>query len=365
MVLLAQVLAAMSVGPSRAEDTGAQPPPAMNRLINPIVPAGGPGGAADPSVVYSNGFYYYCKSLSDVAIGVARAARLQDIGSAPMTTVFRPPAGTGHSRQIWAPELQFVAGKWYIYFAASDGDNANHRMYVLEASTPDPSGPYVFKGRVAAPVDEWAIDGLTLESGGALYFIWSGWRHAGAGFPQVTYIAPMTNPWTIGGERHEIAAPELAWETSGAALMEGHSVLHRDGKIFVVYSASGSWTDHYALGMLTYEGGNILDAASWHKTTTPVFENSAAASAFGPGHNSFVKSPDGSEDWIVYHAIDTSGGGWPGRSVRAQRFDWDAHGRPQFGRPVPSGVAITGPSGSPVALPVHLPASIELMPALQ
>jgi GH43 family beta-xylosidase len=327
----------------------------MNRLINPIVPARGPGGSADPSVVYSNGYYYYCKSLGDVAIGVARAARLQDIGSAPMTTIWTPPAGTAYSRQIWAPELQFVAGKWYVYFAASDGDNANHRMYVLEARTPDPQGTYEFKGRIAAAADEWAIDGLTLERDGALYFVWSGWRRAGDGFPQVTYIAPMTNPWTLAGDRHEIAAPQLAWEVSGAALMEGHSVLHRDGKTFLVYSASGSWTDDYTLGMLTYERGDILDPASWVKTALPVFAKSPEGDAFGPGHNSFVKSPDGTEDWIVYHAIDRSGGGWPGRSVRAQRFDWDAQGHPRFGAPVGSGVEIAGPSGTPQPLSVPVP----------
>ena len=32
------------------------------------------------------------------------------------------------------------------------------------------------------------------------------------GFPQVIYIAPMSDPWTIDGARHEVAAPELAWE---------------------------------------------------------------------------------------------------------------------------------------------------------
>lgn len=355
-ILLVQLLAVMAWPAARAEDAGPQPSRAMNRLINPIVPARGPGGSADPSVVYRDGYYYYCRSIGDVAIGVARAARLQDIGSAPMLPVWMPPAGTAYSRQIWAPELQVVDGKWYIYFAASDGDNATHRMYVLEAQTPDPQGAYGFKGRIAATEDEWAIDGLTLERDGALYFVWSGWRKAGDGFPQVTYIAPMTNPWTLAGPRHEIAAPQLDWERSGAALMEGHAVLQRDGRIFLVYSASASWTDEYTLGMLTYEGGDILDAASWVKTAAPVFAKSPEAEAFGPGHNSFVKSPDGREDWIVYHAIDHAGGGWSRRSVRAQRFDWDAQGRPRFGTPVGRGVAIAGPSGTPPVVSIERPA---------
>lgn len=327
---------------------------ATARFANPIVPAQAPGGSADPSVVYRDGYYHYCRSLGDTAIGVAKAARLQDIGTVPMTTVWTPPKGSAYSRQLWAPELQYVHGRWYIYFAASDGDNANHRMYVLESETQDPQKGYAFKGKIAAPTDEWAIDGLTLESEGALYFVWSGWRKADDGFPQVTYIAPMSNPWTISGERREIAAPTLDWERSGAPLMEGQAVLYRGGRIFIIYSASASWTDDYALGLLTYAGGDILDAASWVKSERPVFSKLESGGAFGPGHNSFVTSPDGQEDWIVYHAIDSSNGGWSKRSVRAQPFRWQADGTPWFGEPVASGALIAEPSGSELSRPMRL-----------
>jgi GH43 family beta-xylosidase len=320
----------------------------MQHFSNPIVAAQGAGGSADPSVVHHNGFYYYCRSVGDAAIGVARAARLQDIGAAPMRIVWTPPAGTAHSSEVWAPELQFLDGRWYIYFAASDGNNATHRMYVLESHSQDPQSLYTFKGKIApADGDEWAIDGLTMMHGGALFFIWSGWRRAGDGFPQVTYIARMRDPLTIVGERHEIAAPEFAWEKETAALMEGHAVLQRNGRTFIVYSTSASWTDEYKLGMLTFAGGDVLDAKSWKKSPMPVFSKTARGGTFGPGHNSFVKSPDGKEDWIVYHSIDTSGAGWSGRSVRAQPFQWHPDGTPDFGVPVALGAQIPEPSGSP------------------
>jgi len=314
-------------------------------FVNPIVPAQGTGGSADPSIVYRDGWYHYCRSLDGRAIGVAKARRLQDIGSAPMVTVWTAPSGP-YGEEVWAPELQHLQGRWVIYFAASDGQNANHRMYALAADSADPQQGYTFKGKVAAPVDSWAIDGLAIEAGGALYFVWSGWRGTGDGFPQVTYIAPMSDPWTISGDRHEISAPELGWEQSGAPLQEGPSVLYRDGRIHLVYSASGSWTDDYALGLLTYAGGDILERASWVKAPQPVFVKRPEGHAFGPGHNTFVTSPDGTEDWIVYHAIDSAGGGWARRSIRAQRFDWNADGTPRFGEPVGLGVPVVEPSGS-------------------
>ena len=82
------------------------------------------------------------------------------------------------------------------------------------------------------------------------------------------------------------------------------------------------------------------------KSSTPVFQRNNAAGVYGPGHNGFFKSPDGTEDWIVYHAIDTSGGGWSRRSIRAQRFGWNADGSPRFGEPVGLGVPVVEPSGS-------------------
>ena len=67
--------------------------------------------------------------------------------------------------------------------------------------------------------------------------------------------------------------------------------------------------------------------------------------AFGPGHNSFFQSPDGKEDWILYHANPEAGQGCGNRrSPRAQRFTWKPDGTPDFGRPVALGVPIPAPA---------------------
>ncbi|HET9236580.1 MAG TPA: family 43 glycosylhydrolase [Oligoflexus sp.] len=126
------------------------------------------------------------------------AKNLIDIGRAPSVKVWQAPSGTEHSRQLWAAELHYLDGLWYIYYAASDGNNATHRMYVLESIGQDPTGPYRFKGRIAAATDRWAIDGTVLEPGdGRRYFVWSGWD-GDENIQQNLYIAPMQNPWTLG-----------------------------------------------------------------------------------------------------------------------------------------------------------------------
>jgi GH43 family beta-xylosidase/uncharacterized protein YjdB len=316
-----------------------------NTFKNPIVPVSGHAGSADPSVVYKDGYYYYVKSDKDRSIIVAKAKRLQDIGTAPRVTVYTPPSGTMYSKEIWAPELQYLNGKWYIYFAADDGRNENHRMYVLEGNSQDPQGTYTFRGKISDSTDVWAIDGMAFQKeDGSLYFVWSGWRNGNDGMPQRTYIAPMSNPWTISGDRVEISSPTYPWEGS---IQEGQEVIIKDGTISIIYSANGSWMDDYVLGQLTNTDGDVLNPSSWTKKSTPVFGKNPEGQAYGTGHHSFTKSPDGKEDWMVYHAFKNSNGGWGNRSVRAQKFTWNEDGTPNFGTAVAYGAEIQEPSGTP------------------
>jgi GH43 family beta-xylosidase len=331
--LLALPALAALAGPSAA----ARP----DVFTNPVVRSG-----ADPWVIRRGGRYYCCRSRGG-SVWVGRSARLQEIGRGPWARVWTPPLGTSYSRNLWAPELHYLRGRWYIYVAADDSQNRNHRMFALEGTSQDPQAPFRFKGKLAATPDRWAIDGTVLEApGGTLYFVWSGWE----GFEDVAqnlYVAPMSDPLTVGGERVCISKPEYAWEKHGKPLVnEGPEVLRSGDGLFLIYSASGSWTDDYCLGQLTWTGGDVLDPKSWVKKPTPVF--SRTAKVFGPGHASFTKSPDGTQDWIVYHAAKRRGAGWD-RDVRIQKFTWNPDGSPRFGTPIPPGALIRAPSGDPDA----------------
>jgi GH43 family beta-xylosidase len=328
--MTAAYLMAVSVSPLSAESIE------VRMLKNPIASSG-----ADPWVIFRDGAYYYCYSRSDM-VAVKKAERLQDIDRGRHKFVWNPPTGEAYSRELWAPELHYLDGKWYIYVAADDGRNETHRMYVLEGTTQDPQDLFVLKGKIADSTDRWAIDGTVLRTeAGELFFIWSGWEDE-VNVAQNLYIAPMSNPWTISGDRVLISEPEYEWETVGRpAVNEGPEVLQRGGRTFVVYSASGSWTDSYCLGQLELVGPNPLNRSSWVKKAKPVF--TSGDSVFGPGHASFTVSPDGAEDWIVYHAAKYRGSGW-NREVRAQRFGWTAEGEPDFRRPVDAGIEVPAPS---------------------
>ena len=318
-------------------------------FTNPLLPAG-----ADPWVIQKDGFYYYTHTLGNKLV-IWKTKNIAEIDRAVFKTVWVPPDNTLYSKQIWAPELHFLKGKWYMYFAADDGKNENHRLYVIENSSPDPlQGDWIFKGQISDKTNKWAIDGSVFKYRGKHYITWSGWEGDTNGRQDI-YIAKLKNPWTIKGARVRISSPVLPWEKIGELndannpphvdVNEGPQFLANDKKLFLVYSASGCWTDQYALGMLQFTGKrNLLDSSAWHKSTEPVFKQSVANKVYAPGHNSFFKSASGKEDWILYHANAQPGQGCGrNRSPRAQKFSWNADGTPNFGVPVKAGEVLQIP----------------------
>lgn len=315
---------------------------AMNRIFrNPIMDSG-----ADPWMFrHDDGYYYFMMTRRD-RLELVKSRSMTGIADGFRKTVWLPPKEGPGSRELWAPEIHRIGDKWYIYFTASDGDGDNtRRIYVLENKSADPTdGDWVHKGAVNTELP--GLDGTVLQHNGKLYFMYAGYGH----FPEygsAIYAALMANPWTLTGPNVLLTKPEYAWEKQGGmAINEGPCFLVRHGKIFLVYSASTTWSDDYALGMLSAaEDSDLLDPSSWKKSERPVFKKSPENSVFAPGHNSFTQSPDGTEDWIVYHAIPESEGGSQRRQPRIQRFGWTTDGEPDFGIPLPSDSDIPVPSG--------------------
>ncbi len=347
------IVIAGSSGCKKSPDSGVNPnpppivpPPSTEKTFkNPILPTG-----PDPFVNKVASTYYYTNTLGN-RIGIWKTTAMSKLSTATYTTVFSPPASGPNHDNLWAPEFYTIGSKWYLYYTAGDGSSLDaQRTFVLENSSTDPTqGTWIDKGRIFNPTqDFWAIDGTVLELNNIDYFIWSG-HPDNINTTQNIYISKMTNPYTLEGNRVMLSTPQYDWETNGN-VNEGPEILKNpQGKTFLVYSASGCWTDEYGLGMLTLkDNGDPLNPSDWTKSPTPVFTKSQANNVYGPGHNSFFKSPDGTEDWIIYHANpmpeDGQGCGST-RSTRMQKFTWRADGTPDFGVPVSTSTSLKVPSG--------------------
>lgn len=312
--------------------------PKVELYKNPVVEQ-----RADPFIYkHTDGYYYFTASVPEYdRIEVRRAKTIQALGSAVPSIAWKQYEKGPMSANIWAPEIYYMEGKWYIYFAAAREDAIfDHRMYVIENQSANPlEGEWVEKGQVKTDWESFSLDATTFEHKGERYYVWAQRDPKIPGNSNL-YIAKMVNPWTIQGPQVMITKPEFAWETIGFFVNEGAAVLKRNGKIFITYSASAT-DDHYCMGLLTAdEESDLLDPTSWVKSETPVFETNEENSQFGPGHNSFTISEDGSEDVLIYHARNdreiVGDPLWdPNRHTRAQVFTWNENGTPNFGVPVP------------------------------
>lgn len=316
------------------------PPVVTGVFTNPLLNSG-----PDPWVEQKDGMYYFTCTLGD-RISVSPTAKMSQLGKSIPQTVYSATSTGLNSRDLWAPEIHFLQGKWYIYFASDDGNDANHRLYVLEGASP--TSGFTLKSKLTPLTDKWAIDGTVLSLNNKLYLIWSGWEGNISPGNQQLYIASMSNPYTVTGDRVMISRATYAWEQIGGTVNEGPEVLvNPQGKVFLTYSASSCFGDSYALGLLSLKSGaDPMDPASWIKTGTPVFSTNGPAGAYGPGHNGFFISADGSQNWLIYHANSAPAQGCGNtRNPRMQKFTWNADGTPDFGTPVAINTNIAVPSG--------------------
>jgi len=332
-------------------------------FTNPI------GDIPDPWIIKHGDFYYICKAQGD-GINISRSDRLtkieatKSIWTAPYDSNSSKPWNRTH---VWAPELHYVDGRWYVYYAAgrphSESNSYNYqRSGVLRAKTDDPMGEWEDMGMLytgdeyvegivpTAANTAYAIDLGVFYLNGQLYAVWSGYPDSGG---QWLYIATMSNPYTISSSRHVISKPDRPWENYSGSLNEGPAFLNNKekGKFFVVYSCNGSWTKYYSLGyvMLNDTTANPLLSTNWTKSDRSVFTRNDNTSVVdgvnGVGHCSFTKSPDETEDWIVYHVKNRNEDGWSNRSTFIQKFTWNEDGTPNFGTPAGWGESLLLPSG--------------------
>lgn len=294
--------------------------------------------------------------------------------SADSKLVFKPEPGQNYSTDLWAPEVHQIDGQWYIIFTADPNADSPppqvdqlctfncpavyHRMYVLQSSSADIwDSNYTMKSQLNT-FDQFAIDGTYFKHSSGLYHVYSCWYDAHTSWPSNLCITKMSNPWTVESnvtERTIISVPTNPWEKTpyGRTINdrlssnEGPEQLTNPftGQQFIIYSAARSDNPNYCLGQLELKpDGDPMNEQDWVKNNQGcVFYGNKQTQATGVGHASFVRSPDGTEDWIVYHGMQDPWNGWSARTIRAQRFGWNQDGSPAFPRPgygpyaVPSG----------------------------
>lgn len=298
---------------------------------------------ADPYVyLHEDGYYYFTASVPKYdQIILRRSKTLEGLKEATEVTIWEKHASGIMSEHIWAPELHYIQGKWYIYFAAGEKEDIwAIRPYVLMCEEADPmTGNWVEKGKLQrADEDEFSFEAFSLdvtvfENKDKLYCIWA--EKVGVG-KQISnlYIAEMETPYKLKTVQVLLTTPDYDWERVGFWVNEGPAILKHNNKIYLTYSASETGID-YCIGMLSVdEDEDLLDPRVWKKERYPVLKTDMTKGIYGPGHNSFTKGLNG-EDIMIYHArtekeIEGNPLYNPNRHAFFTTVKWDEKDSPQF-----------------------------------
>ena len=299
---------------------------------------------ADPYVYrHTDGTYYFTASVPAYdRIVLRKSSTLDGLKDAGETTVWVKHDTGIMSKHIWAPELHYLMGKWYIYYAGGDiADEWAIRPYVLECQGQDPvKDPWVEKGKMKrAEGDVFSFEAFSLDATvfcnkGKYYYVWAEKVSVG---PQISnlYIAEMENPCQLKTIQVLLTTPDYDWERVGFWVNEGPAVIKHQGKIYLTFSASETGAA-YCMGMLTAdEDADLLDPRSWSKDRYPVLKTDAEKGIYGPGHNSFTTDEEGNPV-MVYHArteekIEGNPLYNPNRHAMLMKVRWDeVTGRPVF-----------------------------------
>ncbi|HEY7088703.1 MAG TPA: glycoside hydrolase family 43 protein [Tepidisphaeraceae bacterium] len=310
------------------------------RFKNPLI-----RNRADPFIYrHTDGFYYFTATVPEYdRIELRRARTIEGLATAPAKVIWTKHQSGEMGSHIWAPEIHFIDGRWYIYFAAAPAEKIwDIRIHALSNDSGNPlDGSWKECGQIKTNWESFALDATTFEHRGRRYLVWA--QHD-PNFDRGTclYIAAMSDPLHISGQQVCICRPQFDWERILHNVNEGPAVLIRNGRVFISYSASG--TDfNYCMGLLTAkEDADLLNPASWTKAPVAVFKTCDESCQYGPGHNCFTIAEDGKTDVLIYHARDykeIKGDPLddPNRHTRAQVLKWKSDGTPEFGIPVADG----------------------------
>ena len=265
---------------------------------------------ADPYVYrHTDGSYYFTASVPAYdGIVLRRAGSLAELSGAEEVMIWKKHESGPMSYHIWAPEIHYLLGKWYIYFAGGEKEDIwKIRPYVLECSGDDPlTDEWVELGKMKRAAEDefsfeaFSLDATVFENKGEYYYVWA--EKVGVGkMISNLYIAKMESGNQLKTVQILLTTPDYDWERKGFWVNEGPAVIHHDGKLFLTYSASETGVD-YCVGMLSIdEDADLLDPRLWKKERYPVLKTCEKLGIYGPGHNSFTVDEDGN-DVMVSHA---------------------------------------------------------------
>jgi GH43 family beta-xylosidase len=259
----------------------------------------------------------------------------------------RVPGG----KHFWAPEVAYHAGTFYMYYSADGIAGRDHQLRI--ATSRSPLGPFEDSGQTITPGDPFTIDAHPFQDQDGQWYLFyardfltlDGDNRVGTGI----VVDRLMDMFTLERKPRVVVRPHADWQLFMAQrpmyggvydwhTIEGPALCLHDGQYYCFYSG-GAWErDNYGVSYVVASHPLGPYKRPAEANNGPLL-HSAPGHVIGPGHNSFTVSPDGHQEYMVYHAWNQ---GMTARLMCLDRLEWDGN------RPV-----IVGPTWTPQPMPSH------------
>jgi arabinan endo-1,5-alpha-L-arabinosidase len=282
----------------------------------------------DPTMIKAGGMYYLVSTGPGIPIRCSKDMKVWEscgqVFDANPDWVVKAIEGV---KDLWAPEIVFHDGKYYLFYAASTFGSNRSAIGLVTNTTLDPKSPdyaWVDQGEVISSQksDRYnAIDpNLAFDKGGQP---WLSFGSFWSGIKMVKVDLATFKP-AAGEKLISLAAKP------GTDAIEGAFVTRRGNFYYLFVSHDFCCrgvmsTYNIRVGRSTDITGPYLDRDGKPLAEgggTLVYKGSDRWR--GPGHNSIYI--EGETYYMVYHAYDANAGGVP--TLRIEALKWDPDGWP-------------------------------------
>ncbi|MFT3680233.1 MAG: arabinan endo-1,5-alpha-L-arabinosidase [Ferruginibacter sp.] len=256
--------------------------------------------------------------------------------AAPQWAVNAVPGFKGH---IWAPDISYHNGKYYLYYAVSAFGKNTSCIGLAINKTLDPASPdykWEDRGKVIQSVpgrDMWnAIDANEIDDEKGDHWLvfgsfWNGMKLVKLN-SELTAVAQPEEWYTVAARPRDFKLPD---SSAGDAAIEAPFIIKKDKYYYLFvswdYCCRGEKSDYkVVMGRSDKLIGPYLD-----KNGTSLTQNGGSLIVqgdnrewFGAGHNS-VYNFDG-KYYIIYHGYDAKDKGRP--KLIIDELEWDRDGWP-------------------------------------
>jgi len=188
---------------------------------------------------------------------------------------------------FWAPQILKRDGRYYMFYTANEN--------IAYAVSDSPIGPFAGGGKIASPVKQ--IDPYVFFDDDGTPYLY----HVRLQNGNRIFVARMSTDLTsidTSTLTECITATPGSWEDTQSVswtVVEGPTVIKRDGTYYMFYSANDFRNPDYCVGLATAQS----PLGPWVKSDRPIIHRSDIG-INGTGHGDLFSDSDG-DYWYVFH----------------------------------------------------------------